>query len=302
MWSPKRNTAGKKNLAYELMRTVVPGDIIYSFAKTRIKAIGVACSYCYEYPKPSDFGAVGAGWGEAGWRVDVDYREIPNPIRPRDYMDRLIPHLPEIYSPLQSNGNGQQTFYLYSISDELAVGLARLMDQSVLDLVRGDAVSDILEHPRTLQNLQAWEDVVQADLEGDESISETTKSTLVLSRRGQGKYRSDLLKIEPFCRITRVDREAHLVASHTKPWRDASNEERLDPENGFMLTPNIDHLFDRGFITFDRSGILVVSSVVHGESIRRMGISTIGKTDVGKFSSGQQAYLDWHRDYIFLGA
>lgn len=302
MWSPKRNSAGKKNLAYELMRTLAPGDIIYSFAKTRIRAIGIALSYCYEYPKPSDFGVVGEAWGDAGWRVDVDYKEIQNPIRPKDHIDFLLPLLPDRYSPLQANGNGQQVFYLYGISNELAFGLAQLMDRSVVDLVSGNVVSDYLEHPRTLQNLQAWEDVVQAELESDKSIAETTRSTLVLSRRGQGKYRSDLLKIEPLCRITRVDREAHLVASHTKPWRDASNDERLDPENGFMLTPNVDHLFDRGFITFDRSGDLIVSPVAHKESIQRLGISVAGKTNVGHFSSGQKTYLDWHRDYIFLGA
>ena len=43
-------------------------------------------------------------------------------------------------------------------------------------------------------------------------------------------------------------RVEHLVASHTKPWRDSTNEERLDGENGLLLTPTIDHLFDKGFI------------------------------------------------------
>jgi putative restriction endonuclease len=33
----------------------------------------------------------------------------------------------------------------------------------------------------------------------------------------------------------------NLVASHTKPWRDSTNDERLDGENGLTLT--IDHLF-----------------------------------------------------------
>jgi len=40
----------------------------------------------------------------------------------------------------------------------------------------------------------------------------------------------------------------HLVASHCKPWRDSTNGERLDGENGLLLTQSIDHLFDRGFI------------------------------------------------------
>ena len=67
------------------------------------------------------------------------------------------------------------------------------------------------------------------------------------------------MRIERACRITGVTTEEHLRASHCKPWRDASNEERLDGENGLLLTPNIDHLFDRGFIGFEDNGDVIVS-------------------------------------------
>jgi predicted restriction endonuclease len=64
----------------------------------------------------------------------------------------------------------------------------------------------------------------------------------------------------------------HLRASHSKPWRDSSNEERLDGENGLLLTPSIDHLFDRGFISFRSDGRLLVSPVAHAGSLERMGV------------------------------
>jgi hypothetical protein len=44
MWpylSPKRNANGARNQFYENMREVSPGDIVFSFCDTRIKAIGV---------------------------------------------------------------------------------------------------------------------------------------------------------------------------------------------------------------------------------------------------------------------
>ena len=63
------------------------------------------------------------------------------------------------------------------------------------------------------------------------------------------------MQIERRCRITGVERAAHLVASHSKPWRDSSNEERLDGENGLLLTPSVDHPFYRGFIGFEDSGV-----------------------------------------------
>ena len=76
----------------------------------------------------------------------------------------------------------------------------------------------------------------------------------------EGLFKERVAKIETKCRITGVENPVHLIASHCKPWRDATNEERLDGENGLLLTPSIDHLFDRGFIGFENDGKLIVSA------------------------------------------
>jgi putative restriction endonuclease len=60
-----------------------------------------------------------------------------------------------------------------------------------------------------------------------------------------------------------VENSVHLVASHCKPWQDSSNHERSDGEGGLLLTPSIDHLFDRRFIGFEDSGDPIVSPVAH---------------------------------------
>ena len=59
MWSPKVNKNGNLNPFYEFMREVAPGDLIFSFANTRIRAIGIALFPCYDCAKPSEFGAAG---------------------------------------------------------------------------------------------------------------------------------------------------------------------------------------------------------------------------------------------------
>jgi putative restriction endonuclease len=87
---------------------------------------------------------------------------------------------------------------------------------------------------------------------------------------------------------------AHLVASHCKPWRDANNDERLDGENGLLLTPSVDHLFDRGFIGFEDTGRLIISPVAHRPSLERMGIRTNEPINVGSFTTGQKSFLDFH--------
>jgi hypothetical protein len=110
------------------------------------------------------------------------------------------------------------------------------------------------------------------------------------------------MAIERRCRITGVENPVHLVASHCKPWRDSSNEERLDGENGLLLTPSIDHLFDRGFIGFEDSGRLVISPVAHVPSLQCMGIDTRATVNVGGFTEGQRRYLEFHRNSVLLRA
>ena len=110
------------------------------------------------------------------------------------------------------------------------------------------------------------------------------------------------MEIERRCRITGVENPIHLVASHCKPWRDSSNDERLNGENGLLLTPSIDHLFDRGFIGFEDSGDLIVSPVAHKPSLQRMGVETQRVVNVGGFTEGQRRFLDFHRNAVLLMA
>jgi predicted restriction endonuclease len=108
------------------------------------------------------------------------------------------------------------------------------------------------------------------------------------------------MRIEARCRITGVDNPNHLLASHCKPWTDSSNEERLNGENGLLLTPSIDHLFDRGFIGFEDSGNLIISPVAHRPSLQRMGVETERVTNVGAFTEGQRQFLEFHRNSVLL--
>lgn len=123
-----------------------------------------------------------------------------------------------------------------------------------------------------------------------------------MARRGQGLFKERVMRLENACRVTRVQEPEHLRASHSKPWRDSSNEERLNGENGLLLTPSIDHLFDRGFISFEDNGRLIISPVAHEDSLRKMGIETRQAVNVGVFSQGQRVFLDYHRNSVLLQA
>ena len=134
------------------------------------------------------------------------------------------------------------------------------------------------------------------------SIRDTEREAIIRARRGQGLFKQRVMLIEAKCRITGVENPVHLVASHCRPWRDSTNDQRLDGENGLLLTPSVDHLFDRGFIGFEDSGDLIVSPVAHLPSLARMGIETRRVLNVGGFTEGQRAYLDFHRNAVLLRA
>ena len=154
--------------------------------------------------------------------------------------------------------------------------------------------------PVSIDDLDFWERKLKQDLVNDSTIRETERMAIIRARNGQGLFKERVSKIESRCRITGVENPVHLIASHCKPWRDSTNEEMLNGENGLLLTPSIDHLFDRGFIGFEDNGKLIISPVAHGPSLQRMGIDTTKVINVGEFSGGQKEFLDFHRSALLL--
>lgn len=299
LWSPKKKTNGHRNPYYDFMREVAPGDVVFSFADTLIRAIGFITSHGYEAPKPIEFGEAGAYWDLIGWRVDVQFNELRNPIRPSEHMNVLSALLPSRYAPLRNNGGGLQNLYLTVLPETFATTLVDLIGAEGAELVRGHRAAQLPQIQPALGQIE-WEQHELKRVEEDDSVTETERHAIVLARRGQGLFKERVSRIERACRVTGVNRLEHLRASHCKPWRDADNAERLDGENGLLLTPTIDHLFDRGFIGFEHNGDLIVSPVAHKESLLRMGVDPGKKINVGSFSEGQRRYLEFHVDNVLL--
>lgn len=125
----------------------------------------------------------------------------------------------------------------------------------------------------------------------------TEKYQLIIARRGQGVFRDRVLSQEPSCRLTGVDDPRYLRASHIHPWADSDNMGRLDANNGLMLSPHIDHLFDKGDISFKNDGSLLVLN----EEIRRLLVHWGVKLDQlpvlsRPFRPEQIHFLEKHRE------
>ena len=300
LWSPKRNKNHHRNPFYEFMREVSPGDLVFSFCDTRIAALGIVSGYCRESPKPEEFGTAGANWNQIGWRVGVRWQRLAHAIRPKAHISQLRPDLAIKYAPLTPQGNGLQSVYLTEISEALASTLLMLIGAEARQVAdAGREVSRVeRDSPAPERDIEEWERRVEVSIDSDAAIPQTERTALVQARRGQGIFRDNVRSIERACRITRVERMEHLIASHIQPWRDSSNEERLDGENGLLLTPTVDHLFDKGFISFENAGQIIVSPVADPLSLRRMGIDPDAQINVGVFSEGQRRFLEFHRENV----
>lgn len=130
-------------------------------------------------------------------------------------------------------------------------------------------------------------------------LTETEKQTIILSRIGQGRFRSNLIKYWQRCAVSRCTKTGLLIASHIKPWCEATNEERIDTFNGLLLLPNYDKLFDTGYITFASTGKMICSKFLSETDREILGLN--GHLSLIRIEERHQFYLKYHRDFCFLG-
>lgn len=292
MWSPMYEKDGRRNQAYENMKAVVPGDYVFSHFDQHISAIGTIQSYAYQHPRPSEFSESQYRWVSDGWRVDIKYISATHKLNPKSHFKGLKRLLPEKYSPLDKSGKAAQKLYLTEVSSELAHTILKLMglDEEDFPSVEHIDSQDEIENAETLDG-----PLIKSILE-NYAISETEKRAIIASRRGQGLFRKRLALFESRCRVSGVSNPCFLIASHIKPWRYCSNVERLDGENGLFLSPSIDRLFDRNFISFSEQGELIISQLLTVEEQKQFGLD---KTkDVGLFTLRQKQYLAFHRSRL----
>ena len=286
MWSPMRNANGAINQTYENMTRVRVGDIVFSYADGQIGAIGRVTEAAVASPKPTEFGSVGDYWAHEGWLVGVYFPPSPPALHPKQHIEAISPLLPTHHSPIQNNGNGNQGCYLAGISDALGHLLLALLNVEVLPNFAAVAqVNDSGIDHDVLDDIH--------EIEADVTIPETQRVQLAKARVGQGLFRKRVLLVDPCCRVTGVDDQRLLIASHIKPWRDASNAERINGYNGVMLSPHVDALFDEHLISFENEGKILVHESLPRTVLDRWAIDPTKR--VARFTPEQSVFLDHHR-------
>lgn len=121
----------------------------------------------------------------------------------------------------------------------------------------------------------------------------TEREGLITSRVGQGYYRQQIIeKWGGKCAITGVDVIPILIASHIVHWSEANDKERLDVNNGILLSPSFDALFDKHLITFQDNGDIIISKRLSSENKSSLGLSGDIRINI---DSGMIPYLEKHR-------
>lgn len=135
----------------------------------------------------------------------------------------------------------------------------------------------------------------------DTEIQKTEAERLVKERVGQDIYRDALMNYwGGACAVTGCTLKEALRASHAKPWKDCTSDaERLNVYNGFLLTANLDALFDKGYISFTNDGLLMLSSVFafDGADMRGLGITSDMK--LRWVEEKHLEFLDYHHKNVW---
>lgn len=142
------------------------------------------------------------------------------------------------------------------------------------------------------------EERLEKSISDDKTIPQTEKEMLIKARIGQGYFRENLIKKYGKCIITGIEDKRLLLASHIKPWRSSTNAERLSSENGLLLSPLYDKLFDIGLISFDKDMRVLISNELRQEDICKLHLDRAVRY-IQSPSAALQRNMEYHRDVIF---
>ena len=208
---------------------------------------------------------------------------------PRGYVnstDKVYKLIREISLPLVSyisamrlDYNGQPMFYLKLFAD----------------------FEEIEKRKAFIENYGAIKQEDEEPFFGAREEPVEPKPQIRYGREGQDEYRRKLLEECPFCPITMINEESLLIASHIKPWAVSDLQERIDPNNGFILSPLYDKLFDRGYITFSDDKRVTISNWLSRQVKERIGIKDNQMFQFLPLNPKRTKYLEYHRSTVFKG-
>jgi hypothetical protein len=271
---PRRDKLGRTNPSYRLAAELRPADIGFVFVGGELDGI-----FTVVEPPEDDAIEMAPDFQRRPARLaPVRFFELAVPAKVEETSLRLRDALPTLESPLNPEGAGRDTT-LHRVGDALAERLIALAaDADPMSAALGEAMCEAIS---------------ASDLPDD------TKTALIEARLGFGRFNDDVRALwGGACCATGVAMELLVHVCAIKSWVWASNDERLDPENGLPLVPTWNLAFMSGLIAFGDDGAVLLAPDLPADEARKAGIDPAFRLAIR--SDRQRAYLAWHREHVFV--
>ena len=156
--------------------------------------------------------------------------------------------------------------------------------------------ADVLKYIESFEKNQKMEEEKISDfnrpLEGYE------KKAVIKIRVNQYQFRDKMLKRwHNKCSLCGVSLEGVLIASHIKPWSESDGNEKMSEFNGLLLCPSHDLLFDKGYISFESDGRIILSDALPITDRSLMNVNENMKINV---TTDNEPFLKYHRERKFI--
>jgi putative restriction endonuclease len=270
LWAPKFGKSGQEVHHHKRLVEVKINDRIIHLVNRKIVAISTAESKAYDAEAPWKQDDA-RPWLKNGRKIDVQMIELSEPILIDNIFEKIKNYLPEKYSPFDRNGSGNQG-YFYEINNKIFNIILNtdftndFYDQDNLNLPKSESTKDIF---RLNVRSSTW----------------------------QSYFKNQLFKLwGPTCLVTGLKNKNLLIGAHIKPWVNSSDEEKIDPYNGLLLSPNADKLFEIGLISFMDDGLMMISEKINLSELKKLGIENNIKI---KIKEKNLIYLKYHRENKF---
>ena len=218
-------------------------------------------------------------------RLSMDMNEIEKMFDSSTFNDPKVSINPSYLK------NHKDSFYAKVIFDK-SVAIDSIKD-AICDFLDNRLLKKLTDNERKLIEVEVKsieKDIEEYRLEGMDKLA------VVKTRVNQGIFRDLLIRKYKNCCLCGADEESLLIASHIKPWADSTHKERLDVNNGLLLCPNHDKLFDKGYITCDEEGDIVISGALSEANQLFMNVNSDMKMPM---SETAKSYMQYHRKNIF---
>ena len=279
LWAPLEDKGGHKQPSWESLDEVKSGDIVFHFAKKKLRGISTVTG-------ESRIAAIRirdrGQWQDLGREIDVeaqdfdftlDLNEIPLELR--------VGSGSGTHTPFDLQGKVKQG-YLFSVPDSVA--------QYVL--FRLNLVSPASDKPIEAQ----VKELFGSFPEGTDKVIAGT------FRREQRALRQHLIGQNPIGECGLCGRKLSsslLVAAHIKPRSVCSEKERVDP-NVVMLACVLgcDSLFDKGAIYVGEDGLIGISGKLSATSDLGLFLQALDGKKADAYCQEAKKYFEWHKQHI----